>query len=1023
MKYQDIINAKREFSKCDSEYLWAMSTLNYIKNDMRIKNINFNSKCPTSVVNSLISKLCKSYHNKENLRNVFDVATAYLECEKSITDFEKTGNSALIQEVGKKQSEFKYKITEYSKKTKKSITSPLDILHEILYCIEAYGDEMKTARGQIMQKIKSNLHSFKFADTLELNSETLRYSRPTLPRNICIGQHVAGKDSFSKMLFSNNENPYVVLNLTYKGNIYISDFDNDARATDRFITAYIFSCLNRFPLGALNIHIIDKTPNLTVITENKLGGKFSKKILTIHKDFSVLDNLNNVICRDISKKIGSACRNVYDLYDRDKTECVNLVIIRAPFGKNSEYEVGNALEKVKVLSGDYGHNCGVRFLIIDTAKKSDLNSRENISEIQKHCGIVATKEDGRYFVSGLRFNPIYFTGDELAFIESQSNRIVELLAKKHKPSIAYEDIVNIREQTILNDAIMRIPVGKSSNKVIELPFSCKNVDGSAEGMCVSYMVIGATGSGKSSLFDSVVMCGSMKYSPKELQFWLLDFKDGIATEKYKKSQLPHIAVVADKNSPSDAISLFAMIQTEMTSRKEQFNRYSGCSDIYAFNQYAEKHKEPNMPRIIILIDEIQELMNCEYQYEIIRELISVSNRIRAFGIHLIMIAQNLSDGRNNHLQEVLSQANGRICFRIDNEETLRNSSMGASFTERYNEIKNLGQGEVYLKYGNMDEPQRVQIAYTSPTLFGSKYFPSIRAKYNITAKTRIVGASEKLMIDAYSSYLQSKYYNSFDEIKRTRKLDTVIGENAYTHEPLGFTLSEKENSSICFIGSNKEISNSLMVSTLASLIEKNATIYVFNGDTSSIIKDFLNQTNDENVFYRTRGELIVAVSSIYAQFLERRQMEDDEKELYYEPIVLCINDATGIRAIREDTAIDEFLDEGGYSAKTVTKILNELATEGYRYKIFVVLAITEDTFNENMISNISKMVFFHNTAYTHSSVNSMLYADLMQSMNEEGKESSALYLSNKVFTKFRPFQYDWKNHKKILTNMAKGMRK
>lgn len=1021
MKYGDIINARRGYIKFNEGYQWAIMTLKAIKTDLREKNIKLDSHCPQHVINSLISKLCKASQGKECVKDIYMVSVAYLECDSCITNFEKTGNTTLIKEVEEKQNIFRNRISSYCKNAKKVIASSNDILREFINEIESYCNTMDNASSEIMRKAKEGLSEFKHTDILELDN-SLSYNRSKLPRNICIGQYVAGDDKFSQMLFSDNEKMYALLNLTYKGSLYVRDLDNDPRSTDRFLTAYVFSILNKFPIGALNIHVIDKSPNLTKIIENKLNGNLNKKFFTVYKDFSILDKLNDTVCRDISKKIGSGCRNIYDLYEQDKSEALNLVIIKAAISQNSEYEITAALEKIKNLTRDYGHNCGIRFLIIDTGKDFKSSSNIQLSEIQKNCGIIAKKEKEKYSIAGLNFAPICFEGDEIEFIEKQSSKIVQLLSKRQKTSICYEDVVNTSERVAANDAVLRIPIGKSANKIVEMPFSCKNISGTAEAMCVSYMVIGATGSGKSSLFDSIVMSGCLKYSPEDLQFWLLDFKDGVSTEKYKRSNLSHIAVVADKNSPSDAIALFDMVLAEMQKRKDEFSRYSGCSDLYTYNQYAEKNHGSRLPRIIILIDEIQEIANCEYWVEIRDKLLAISNRIRAFGIHLVMIAQNLSDGKNNHLQDLLSQVNGRICFRIDNEETLRNSAMGESFTERYYEIKNLGQGEIYLKYGNMDEPIKLQLAYVAPTLFETKYFPSLHKKYQYPSRTRVVGELSQLTIDSYSTFLQMRYEDVFAKTKPSGKLELILGENSYTHELLSITLSEKENSGVCLVGSNKTISNSLMISTIASLIGKNITTYLFNGDSSNVIKDFANKIEDENIFYRARGELSDTISSLYSLFLERRKMEDDEIEATYEPIALCINDATGIRAVRENISMDECSDENSYEVKTISKVINELATEGYRYKIFVVISLTEDTFDEQLVANVSKMVLFHNSSFVPSSINSLIYSDLVQTISGGGEDSLALHLSNKTLTKFRPILYDKQRNEKTLDYIAKGSR-
>lgn len=1024
MKYGDITKAKREFYKCVEESQWAKALIKDVVEKLEDKNYISNSESSQDKIHQLIAKLYRACRGTEDLKPVCNVAQAYLDCAHIIAKFEKSGKRELAIEYDEKKNYFVHQKNIYSAKTKKIISSSKSILENFITDIEEYFHKKDKDSLKAIDNAQNAIGTPKHIDNIELNN--LKYDRTTMPRAICIGKHTPGDDAFSKKLFSEGSNAYATLNLQRNGNLYIRDLDNEPRTIDKFIVAYVFTCLNRFPLGALNVHIIDKNPNITSFLENKINGTINKKILTVYKDFSILDRLNDTVCRDVSKKISSDSRNVYELYEKDKNEEINLVIIKEDLSQDSGYEMEHALEKIKILSGDYGHNCGVRFLLIDTAKENKANQNDQFSSIKSNCGIIVKKIGNKYSIAGLNFDPICFCGDELEFIEAQSKKVVELLSQRQKNSTSYEDIVGENTPVVLNDAILRIPVGRSANKIVEMPFSCKNISGTAEGMCVSYMVIGATGSGKSSLFDSIVMCGCLKYAPSDLKFWLLDFKDGVSTEKYKHSKLPHISVVADRNSPSDALALFDMVIAEMQSRKEAFSRFSGCSDLYTYNQYADRKQEPRLPRIIILIDEIQEIANCEYWSDIRDKLLAISNRIRAFGMHLVMIAQNLSDGKNNHLQDLLSQVNGRICFRIDNEETLRNSSFGESFTERFSEIKNLGQGEIYLKYGNMDDPQKLQLAYVAPTLFESQYFPTIQKKYNCLSSMKVVGELSKLEIDSRSNSYNVKYYQLFSKLRKMNELTLLIGEDSYTHEPLSISLSARENSSVCFIGSNKKMSNSLMISAVASLIGKSITTYVFNGDSyDTTLKDFVAdaETDDGYIFYRTRGEILDVLTSVYAQFLDRRKMEDDEIDVDYEPIVLCLNDATGIRAVRENLTMDECSDEDSYDIKNVSKVINELATEGYRYKIFVIIGLTEDTFDEQMVSNISKMVLYHNSNFIPNSVNSMVYSDMMQSIGGDGAESLALYLSNKVLTKFRPILYDVNRHQKTLEILARGTKK
>ena len=123
--------------------------------------------------------------------------------------------------------------------------------------------------------------------------------------------------------------------------------------------------------------------------------------------------------------------------------------------------------------------------------------------------------------------PIDVGNDVVSYIETATCNLFNALLKKGSLSIDYRNILSKSETNqALRSPVVKIPVGKCGSKIFELPFSCDNRDGTPEGNCVSYMVIGRTGTGKSSFMNSIIINGARKYSPDDLCFWLIDFKYG-----------------------------------------------------------------------------------------------------------------------------------------------------------------------------------------------------------------------------------------------------------------------------------------------------------------------------------------------------------------------------------------------------------------------------------------------------------------------------------------------------------------
>ena len=73
--------------------------------------------------------------------------------------------------------------------------------------------------------------------------------------------------------------------------------------------------------------------------------------------------------------------------------------------------------------------------------------------------------------------------------------------------------------------------------------------------------------------------------------------------------------------------------------------------------------------------------------------------MRSAGMHFVMVAQNLSEGKTYMLKDAfMPSATGRICFRVG-QDIPRDSGFGEDFVQRRMEISELKTGEAYVSYG------------------------------------------------------------------------------------------------------------------------------------------------------------------------------------------------------------------------------------------------------------------------------------------------------------------------------------
>ena len=201
----------------------------------------------------------------------------------------------------------------------------------------------------------------------------------------------------------------------------------------------------------------------------------------------------------------------------------------------------------------------------------------------------------------------------------------------------------------------RIPLGLSYANNYNLIF---NEEGQDNGVASAHAVIvGMSGSGKSSLLNTMIMGASMIYSPNELRFYLIDMKL-LGFEQYAKEKLPHAEMIALKANPEFGLHTLRNIEKKLKERNEYF-RSKGADNFYDF-----RRKYPNeiMPRYMIFIDEYQELLTGETRSEV-AELLNYILRIsRALGYNLILSSQSM------HLtDQMLLNVSHRIVLRCSTD--------------------------------------------------------------------------------------------------------------------------------------------------------------------------------------------------------------------------------------------------------------------------------------------------------------------------------------------------------------------
>lgn len=231
--------------------------------------------------------------------------------------------------------------------------------------------------------------------------------------------------------------------------------------------------------------------------------------------------------------------------------------------------------------------------------------------------------------------------------------------------------VEAMSRTPYADAIkdFAVPVGETNGREAFFRLSNQHIHS---------FVIGQTGQGKSVLLHDVIAGSILRYSPEQLQIYLLDFKMG--EELYHYKNVKHIrALLASGSDLKVTLEIMKDLKNKMEERSNLM-REVRARNLEEYNAVsAEK-----MPRILLVVDECQELFRdsahrqpgeASDMLDIRNIVIDIARKGRSQGVHLLFATQTLSgtqlppDIKNNLTDKYLFR-----CAQEDAEQLAPGSS-------------------------------------------------------------------------------------------------------------------------------------------------------------------------------------------------------------------------------------------------------------------------------------------------------------------------------------------------------------
>lgn len=776
-------------------------------------------------------------------------------------------------------------------------------------------------------------------------------------------------------------------------NFVINYSNKSANKAEARLNQLVVDMLLSLPSRSINIHFVDLafSAQASFLTRN-LDEKIYGKLISSSNDWNHLKD-------SLREKMAKALEEYGDVakYNDSKNRVVvpyDVVVI------NDYQKCVNEMSDLDALF-ENGHKGGIYFILMNNLDCKSDRDIDSLMALKDFYQVLEAENFGNYSKDAfIRCTPIL---DIPILAKACFNYINEgaELPQVAVASVDYDKILSKGFETI--GKAMVIPVGSSENGEL-VDFTIDTVSH------IHCFIIGQSGTGKSVFLHDVIIGAMVKYSPDELELYLMDFKiGGVEFNRYRNEK--HVkALLVDNSDIQITLEILRDISNKMRERGKQL-RASGVSNIVEYNQVNPTKK---MPRIVFIADECHVMfptMNSK-DTKLYREISEILQKIakegRSQGVHLVLATQTIAQAEiSSEILNNISDFYLLKCSPSDSERLVRGSVDTTS---------GLKTGQVL--HHDIDHD----------VVFKSTYLPTSQTLEII----KKINDKTKASKNEQFYFVGSQIFEIDDEVKNllTEKGDAIaFGRSIDTKmEPVVIPLRNEYADNVMLFGINDEeqVSRTTMASIKSLRISnKNIKIKVINclsaeqRNTTKMLNDWENKGEIELLNPQNcGGELVNIANSI----MERTA----------EPTVLYILGQERFRELRMDmeiaftkptVAADDFGfdssmftagDSGSMNFNSYQKVIEYILKNGAEVGVHVILQIDKPKqllFSDYMSAKDFFNMFHHLIMLKsdENAVNSLGMSDdlKLENLSSDIERLRAIYYNetNNSYTLFTPFDF------------------
>ena len=702
-----------------------------------------------------------------------------------------------------------------------------------------------------MPDIIGDEDAIRFKQVLEANSST-RYSIDILPTGNYYHDKIMGEDIFTPdyIRWHDENNP--------KQNLVINYTDANEKEAIYILNNILLNSMLTLPIGNVFLSFMD-------INYTGMGGLFTENLVSRYYHNEVIDSQDKfrdrvrLLSEHISttmKKYGNVVS--YNNKNRNIIMPYEIVVLNC-YPRRYDGFIDELLPLF-----EHGPKYGVFFIVMNNMDYSlRKEDQQSLLDIQNYH-IVNLPETLGSTKGRISFTPICNNNQLLNvcwdYLNNGEPKVQE--TKEVHPTSKTKQSADLKGAefpigTILERHDMTFKLGQDEH--------------------IHSFIIGRSGTGKSVLLHDIILGAIQKLSPRDLQLYLLDCKEGgVEFNRYK--DVKHIrALLVDNSDIQTIVEILRDLSSQMRERGKLF-REAGVQNI---DNYNDSRPEEKMSRVWVVIDECHVLFEQHKaserraRTEIIDIITKVATEGRNQGIHLIMATQTLANA--DIPTAILNNITDRYvlnCAPSDAEKMWSGCS-------RQNATLDVGDVIYHNTIGNSSDTQ-------FHASFLSKEEAEMRIRLVVTKEADCVSNGQFYFNGSQVFYFDDEIKEAVSSIKNNN-LKACVGRSVSLRQcPVTITLKQDNSENILLTGIDEQ------GQTTRTAIDALLSLIISNANNSLNYKFYvLDYKDEEDGQYR--NVLDYLDKNGFISIIEKRQqgdfykkMAEDIKNKISEPSILLL---------------------------------------------------------------------------------------------------------------------------------------